>query len=233
MSDVENYVIDPQVEILVWDLDGTILNSFDYGFDLWQAVMIHHGFDPPTRDQYARNYHGTVIETARGLMPTATDTKLEEVLVDFFKLDDNHIDDVDSFLFSDAVGLVKRAADAGLRQIIVTNRGHGTERGNASPRTMVQNSSLRGSISEIICGDEVIERKPSIHVLDGYNIVPEKTLVIGDQSVDSQFAANLGCRAIIVCRTDDHAVLHAAELAKDHCRAVSTLDLVIVDGQAL
>ena len=52
-------------------------------------------------------------------------------------------------LYDDAVNLAFRAHKIGRRQIIVTNRAHGTDRQNASPRNMVRNSRLRDVVDDI------------------------------------------------------------------------------------
>ncbi|MEO8105281.1 MAG: HAD hydrolase-like protein [Candidatus Saccharibacteria bacterium] len=188
------------VELIIWDLDGTLLNSLIISIDVWQTVLPRHGFSAPTKHEVARNYHGTLLETAQSLAPLATPKQTTAILNDFMIVDNAYIQDANYHLFPDAVSLAERAHATGAKQILVTNRAHGIDRLNASPRNLIANSRLRDLFDVIICSDEVVERKPSRHVLSGIEHDPSKTLIVGDQFVDAQFAANLGCQAVLVNR---------------------------------
>lgn len=187
-------------ELIIWDLDGTLLNSLEISLSVWQAILPRHGFSAPTKHEVTRNYHGTLLETAQALAPHATSKQTTAILNDFMMLDNAYIQDADHHLFPDAVFLAERAHAAGAKQILVTNRAHGVDRHNASPRNLIANSRLRHIFEVIICGDEVLERKPSRNVLTGLSHNASQTLIVGDQFVDAQFAYNLGCPAILVSR---------------------------------
>lgn len=193
------------VQTIVWDLDGTLLDSFGIHIDIMTQVLRKYGRPEPTYDQLRRNFHGKLEDSMKGLAGEHTsDDELAAMLDDFLRIDNEYIQDVDHHLFVDAVGLVKQAGSKGIRQIVVTNRAHGVNRGKASPRTMIEHSILRGYISTVICGDEVHIRKPNPKVLgEDHQIDPARTLVLGDQAVDAIFAHNFGARAVLVNRFED------------------------------
>jgi phosphoglycolate phosphatase-like HAD superfamily hydrolase len=224
------------VRTIVWDLDGTILNSIEISHTIFSQVLPRHGFAAPSMELLATHYHGTIRDTAIGLISERVDKAIvDRVITDFYELDNAAITHVDEHLFGDAVDLVERAHAAGKRQIIVTNRAHGTERANASPRTMVQNSpSLNGRINNIVCGDDSEHRKPRREVLqhliaDGLST--EGLVVIGDQFVDAEFARNLGVRAFLIDR-EGRCVPHLERLAggwESHVTVVRSLADVRVE----
>lgn len=198
--DKESIAISKFVDTIIWDLDGTILNSLEISIGIWQSILTQYGFPIPSELEVSNNYHGTLEDTARGLAPSASDDQIRQLLDDFLKIDNASIKDADHHLYEDAVDLAKRAYTKGLMQILVTNRAHGVDRGNASPHTLIKGSRLSSYIDKIICGDEVAERKPSKNVLAGILKEESSLIVIGDQFVDAQFAVNLGCSAILVNR---------------------------------
>jgi phosphoglycolate phosphatase-like HAD superfamily hydrolase len=194
------------VQTIVWDLDGTLLDSFGIHVDIMTQVLMKYGRPEPTYDQLRHNFYGKLEESMRGLAGKHTsDTELAAMLEDFLKIDNEYIKEVDRHLFVDAIGLAKQAHTKGVRQIFVTNRAHGSDRGNASPRNIIENSSLKGLITEVFCGDEVRIRKPDPMVLESVieELNPGMTLMIGDQAVDAVFAHNFGARAVLVNRFDD------------------------------
>lgn len=220
-------MIKPKYETIVWDLDGTILDSLGISVDVWQQVLPQHGFKKPTELDVAHNYHGTLQDTARGLATNASEEQITILLKDFLRLDNEYIKDADHHLFEDAVRLAQRAHGNGIQQIVVTNRAHGHNRKFSNPRNLIHGSRLQPFINTVLCGDEVHERKPSAKVLDGVDYDPEATLVVGDQFVDAQLAANLGCKAILVSRAGD-PIAHIDKLAgnMDHIEIVDSLDKV-------
>lgn len=161
-----------------------------------------HGHSVPSDKEIAKHYHGTLKDTIKSIVPGASNQEVTTILREFLEIDNVYIKHPNEHIFDDAAGLVKRAHDAGVQQILVTNRYHGVDRFNASPRTFVENSVLKGAIDTIICGDDTEHRKPKPEVLSAllHGIVPASTVVIGDQFVDAVFARNIGAKAILIQR---------------------------------
>lgn len=187
---------------VIWDLDGTLLDSFGIHVDIMTQILPKYGFPVPTTAMLAHHFHGRLEESIRGVVGNIDEKQFAALVRDFLAIDNQYIQDITHHLFVDSIALAKRAHEWGARQILVTNRSHGVDRGMASPRNMVQGSILREYIDTVICGDEVEIRKPNPQVLGDIlqDIVPEETLVIGDQFVDAQFAGNLGGRAVLINR---------------------------------
>jgi phosphoglycolate phosphatase-like HAD superfamily hydrolase len=187
-------------ETLIWDLDGTILDSYKISLAIWTELFKGRGIDLDV-DILRRNYHGTLRETCEAIIPSSAQNEIDDILVEFIARDNAHMqEDVNRHLFQDAVDLIERAHNLGRKQIIVTNRAHGDGRINTSPHTMIGKSKINHCIYHIICGDEVEERKPNVRVLNGIDYNPETTLVIGDQHVDAHFAHNINAKCLIVGR---------------------------------
>ncbi len=196
--------IPPETKVAIWDLDGTLLNSFGIFQALIAEITPRFSIDTPREEEMLANYHGSLGDTIASLfgdkLSEEDRTKFEQ---DFLAGQDGHYLEVEGHLFEDALDLSRRLSIAGIRQVVVTNRGH-AGRGNASPRSIVERSTLVDHIEHIICGDEVAVKKPDRSVLgtllDDWDVSAEELVVIGDQHVDAELAANLGCKAIIVSR---------------------------------
>lgn len=212
---------------VIWDLDGTILDSIGISYGVWKEVMPQHGRPVPTMEEILRSYHGTLQDCIKELVPDATHEELEALHRDFLTVDNEFIQDADHHFFEDAVRLAEKVHNAGLRQILVSNRAHGIDRKFASPRNIVLGSRLAKYIDVVVCGDEVEFRKPDARAVDSVLNEGAEVLVIGDQFVDAEFARNLGGRAILVCR--DSEPLHLDRLSdgwEDHVDIVTSLDEV-------
>lgn len=218
---------------VIWDLDGTILNSFDIFAGILNKILSPYDFDIPEKQVLAANYHGILTESIQsalgGNIPEAT---MDMLLADFLRVQNDYYDNVDQQLFPDAIDLVKRLHAADVFQILVTNRFH-KGRLSASPRNIVRRSSLNKKIDVVLCGDDGPYRKPDSRVIDHYIqsgiMSGEHTVVIGDQFVDAEFARNLGAKAILVSR-DGSPIPHIDKLGdyKSDITVVKSLDQVIV-----
>lgn len=219
------------ITTILWDLDGTILDSFQIHEKLLAQILPKYGRKVPPKEVLLQNYHGRLKDTIANILDDASMAEVDTILKEYLLLDDMYMEEVDSHLFEDALRLAKRAAEKEVTQIIVTNRISGVGRLNGSPHNIIRNSSLNELISVAVCGDEVVQRKPHPAVLDvikdRHVVVPEETLVIGDQFVDAQFAHNLGAQGVVVCR---HDVVHHLEKLRDgwqeHVKIVQSLDEV-------
>ncbi len=214
-----------EVKGIIWDLDGTLLDSFGLYEELIGEVVAEHGLVMPTHEHMADNYHGSLEDSIRSTLGLETDEQLAQMLETFLRKQDPKYDKPEEHLFNDAVLLAQRAAHIGIEQLVVTNRAH-EGRGTASPRVIVAATVLAECIGEIRTGDEVVFRKPDARVaiswMQKHAIDPENLLVIGDQYVDAELAANLGSRALVIRRNGD--IPHLDELDPKHEK------LILVDN---
>ncbi len=217
------------VEAIIWDLDGTLLDSFDIYFNCLSEATTVMELPSPNRDTVIANYHGSLEDSIQAALGLPVGPLLASIIDEFLAVQHDYYEDPNGHLFSDALGLVKRAAQVGLAQFIITNRRH-AGRGLASPRSIVGRSDLHGLIDGIVCGDETDAHKPDAAVawplLQRHSLDPRSVLVIGDQHVDAELARNLGCQAVIVGRTAQSPHLETIPDWRSFATSVNSLDTV-------
>jgi phosphoglycolate phosphatase-like HAD superfamily hydrolase len=217
-----------EIKTIIWDLDGTLIDSFGIFVEAMADILPKHGKVFPGEAVIAANYHGPLEEAiedaAGGNLPPE---ELDAIKGEFLALQDTQYEIIEGHLFKDAEALARRAHEAGTTQVIVTNRDH-VGRNNASPRSIVANSELIHYIDRVVCGDDSEHRKPKPEVLGDFKYTPDETLVIGDQFVDAEFAYNIGAKAVLVARNGDDPP-HLDRLSHDwqsHVILVDNLDKV-------
>ncbi len=211
-----------QFTTVIWDLDGTLLDSFGLFCQIMDELMEARSIASVPHAEMAKHYHGR-LEDSIAAVTQGSDELHAEILTDFLDAQNSHYELVEHQLYPDALDFAQKMHEAGAQQVIVSNRGH-IGRNNASPRSIVVNSSLGKYIDRVVCGDDTVYRKPDARVLDHTDIVyePGTTLVVGDQFVDAELAANLGASCILVDRTE-HGIPHLEDLNIDHVEIVKML----------
>lgn len=200
----EGSVVLGGVRALIWDLDETLIGSFDLFAGIIEGLATKFNLSKPDREKMLCNYHGTLEDTLKNCLDLHDEQVMTDVFAEFKIQQQLHYeDDIDKHYYQDAVELVHRANKLGLPQAVVTNRAH-EGRGSASPHSIVGDSQINGFIDEIRCIDQVEFPKPDPRSiqdwLDKHDIKPSEVLVIGDQHVDARLAINLGGRAVLVVR---------------------------------
>ena len=221
--------ISSAVEAIIWDLDGTLLDSFDIFQKALSDVASSFDIPMPDRSTLAANYHGSLEITIQAVLQIPDEQLLEEVIAAFLEEQGDYYDVPNECLYKDALQLTERIAALGLPQFLITNRTH-NGRGSASPRNIIENSVLQTVISEIICRDDTEVHKPDPAVawplLEKYSLDPRSILVIGDQHVDAELARNLGCQAVIVGRNGQSPHLETIPHWQSFATSVTSLDEV-------
>lgn len=195
------------VKGIIWDLDGTLLDSFGI-FEQTIAEVVHESGRPmPSHEHMLVNYHGSLEESVQQVLGIESAEELDAIINSFLSKQERHYsNNMEAHLFKDASMLAQRAAKHGVHQLLVTNRAH-QGRGNASPRTIIAATVLADCIHEIHPADEVDYRKPDKRSvgdwMEKHKIEATEAVVIGDQNVDAQLAINLGARAILIKRSGD------------------------------
>lgn len=197
-------MITPETTTVIWDLDGTLLNSFNILESLIDEISADFGVVAPTQEVLLSNFHGTLRDTFDGVFQGQLSQQAINAFEQcFLTRQDSRYARVDEHLLTDAVDLSSRLTKSGITQILVTNRNHKAQ-GRASPRSIVEHSLLNKHIEHVICGDDSELRKPDRRVVEGLlgdlGVTRSEVVIIGDQHVDAQFALNLGCTGIIVSR---------------------------------
>lgn len=231
-------VIAPHIKTIIWDLDGTLLDSFGIYRDCLNEVLRSRG-RPAIPERILRNHHhGSIEESITNVLEEAGErvsrTELSAIISAFYVLDNAYITDADRHLFEDAIDLIERAHGAGKRQIVATNRAHGADRGNGSPRSLVAGSRLRSFVGDIVCGDDSAYRKPYRQFLEarfGEGLAGlGETVIIGDQFIDAELARNIGCAAVLVNRTEKIVHLDTVDEWKSFVQIVPSLWSVHLAG---
>jgi len=219
-------VIDPSIKTLIWDLDGTLLDSFGVLAESLAAILPGHNKVMPTEAVLRANFHGSLEDTIDNSLGGIDPDKLHRIVQDFLAHQNMIYEVIEDHFYPDALALAGRAHAAGKTQIIVTNRGH-INRLNASPRSIVERSKLKEYIDYVICGDDSEHRKPRSAVIETLLhegiINPAETLVIGDQIVDAQFAQNLTARGLLISRDGDSRAMQE-KLVSDNIQLVHIIN---------
>lgn len=204
-----------------------MIDSFGLYGEILAGILPKHGLEMPSVEIMAKNYHGSLKDSiSHALGGGIVDELVNQLVHEFVAEQNEHYEIIEHHLFPDAVDLARRAHDCSITQVVVSNRDH-TGRLNASPRSIVDRSELAGKIDDVVCGDDSVHRKPKPevveHLLANGVVVPETTVVIGDQFVDALFAKSLGARAILVCR-DRPEPEHMDRLGTDWHEYVTIVD---------
>lgn len=204
-------------KLVIWDFDGTLIDSFGVFSEVLREAASLSGHSAPDEVELRKHFHGALDESIKTALNMVDGEDAVIVLNDFLKIQNEYYAEPEPHIYADALQLSRRLHEAGIQQVIVTNRDH-AGRGNGSPRNIVSHSSLAGLIDEVVCGDDVEYRKPDARSLSTsklyQSVKPDEVLVIGDQFVDAELARNLRCSAVLVNRSED-PVVHLERLGED------------------
>ena len=190
---------------IVWDLDGTLLDSKLLKETVLNEVLRRRGLPTPTRQEYLHNSGGRLLETIQALTGL-TGSLLQEIYDDFIQSEERYYERPESLFFKDALKLMQRAHRAGLTQILISNRPHYNDARMGSPRNLAKKLPLAGYIDAVVCGDDHDFCKPDPQILGRVEaelgLVRSELLLVGDEQVDIALACNIGARAVVVSRND-------------------------------
>lgn len=200
---------------IVWDFDGTLLDSFKLQESVLTEVLQRRGMAIPAHEVFVHNYHGRLIDSVQGICGVEGDL-LQEIYEDFIQSEERHYEHLDDLFFADALDLLRRSHVAGLKQIIISNRPHHSDNRLGSPRNLAKREPLVGLVDIVVCGDDNAFHKPDARMLDmaehELGLGRKDMLVVGDQFVDAEMAHNLGTQAVLVSR-DGESIPYLDRLA--------------------
>ena len=182
-------------DAVLFDLDGTLLNTLEDLTDAVNHTLRQFGFPTRTADevrQFVGNGVRMLIE--RVLPQGAADPAMESALAEFRRYYTAHCD-VHTHPYDGVPEMLAALQEAGIRLGIVSNK-------NDSAVQALAETFFGSLVSVAVGGSDNIPRKPApqmpLLALDTLNATPERTLYVGDSDVDAQTALNAGMDCMLV-----------------------------------
>ncbi|HLH17329.1 MAG TPA: HAD family hydrolase [Bryobacteraceae bacterium] len=180
------------MDLLIFDLDGTLIDS---RLDLANAVNAtrrHMGMEPLSNERvYGYVGNGAPVLIRRALGEQATEAELQEALEFFLEYYGQHMLD-HTALYPGVRDSIDRLRAAGKHMAVLTNKPV------RMSRTIVEGLGVAGHFFQVYGGNSFEFKKPNPvgirTLMEEAGVGQDRALMVGDSSVDVQTARNAGIR---------------------------------------
>ncbi len=173
----------------IWDMDGTLVDSYPAIVPAVQEVCAAHGYD------FTEAYiHEAVIRTSVGaFIHSIADEEEAEVMIRHFdQLNDQRIGAI--VAMPHAKETLAALTEAGNLCFVYTHRG-------ASCHAILENTGLLPYFTEVVTALDGFARKPEpdaiLYLMDKYGLAKDSCFYVGDRSIDIEAAYNAGIGGIL------------------------------------
>lgn len=182
-------------QAVVFDLDGTLLNTLDDIADSANAVLTEHGYPPHPADDYRFFIGGGVdILFERALPERDRNSATIRTCVERFREVYKNGWNVKTRLYDGAAELLDALVDRGVQLAVLSNKPH------AFTKISVARYLARWPISPILGQRDGIPHKPdptgALEIANQLEISPAQFLYLGDSATDMETARSAGMFAI-------------------------------------
>lgn len=182
------------IRYVVFDLDGTLLNTLDDLFLSVNKTLSDHGYKTRSKNE-VRSYLGNGVRALLNLaLPEEERFRTDELLPEFKAYYDLHKED-NTAPYAGVKEAVAEIKKAGVKCAIVSNKF------DAAVQEL-KNVTFSGLI-DFACGErEGVKPKPApdgvFLAMDALGAVPDETVYVGDSEVDLATAENSGLKCVAV-----------------------------------
>ena len=175
---------------LIWDLDGTLLDSYDAilagleeTYDYYQLP-----FDRASIKDYILKYSVQDL-----LVAVAEEHQLDVTDLNHRRAESLAEKNAQVLLMEGARDVLSWGKDAGIQQFVYTHKGE-------NALVILRDLGLVSFFTEILTSQSGFARKPdpeaAIYLMEKYELHPEKIYYIGDRNLDVDFARNSRIQSI-------------------------------------
>jgi phosphoglycolate phosphatase len=191
-------------DLIIFDLDGTLVNSIDWIVHCLQTAAEAHGYNAPD-EQSAKNTIGLCIQQAMATLFPGIDKKTQDKLSETYSLEFFSQDINEKHLF------------IGVKDMLSTLKHNKYQLAIATGKTRkgldwaMQGTGLTGFFDITRSADESASKPQPLmleQIIQKMNVKKERVVMIGDSVHDIQMANNAGIAAIAVsCGANSEAEL--------------------------
>ncbi len=183
------------MKALVWDLDGTLLDSYDLIVRSTLDVMENHGLC----DEYDNAYRILKQSSLGEYLSGITDDKAlsaEMCSRTLLLCDERYRETV---LMPGAEDALLKTYDAGIKHFVYTHKG-------TSAKDVLDYHGIGKYFTEVINITDGFPRKPApdvlLYIAEKYGYVMSDVYYVGDRTLDVDFAKNAGAKAVLFLPED-------------------------------
>lgn len=184
------------IHACIWDLDGTLLDSYDVILDSLQETMAHYGH---TYDRkYLRKY--VIVHSVHQFIREFAEKEglqFEMVYQYYTTLQDADNDKVN--LIKNAKQTLQLLKCKGVRNYVYTHKGH-------TAKQVLEDLGIAEYINYTITGDDGFAKKPDPeglrYLLDKFKLNPEYCTYVGDRRLDEEAGKKAGIKCILFLDED-------------------------------
>ena len=175
------------IENLIFDLDGTIVNSYPNFVESFIATCKKNDIDVPyDRDTIYRMIKITV-QQAYAMMDVEQKTTFEKFYADYISIYSEHY--VEQPGFEQTIDLIKRAKKAGKKNFIYTHTG-------PIAREVLSNIGILEYFDFVLDASYSFPTKPApdalLFLAEHCGLEPKECIMIGDRPIDALAGMNAG-----------------------------------------
>ena len=179
-----------QKTAFIWDLDGTLLDSYEAILSGIEETFAQ--FSIPYDKEQVREFI-LKYSVQDLLVQVAEERKLDVEVLNQVRAQSLAEKNAQVVLMPGAREVLDWTDQAGMQQFVYTHKGD-------NALTILRDLGLESYFTEILTSQSGFERKPSpeaaTYLLDKYQLNHDNTYYIGDRTLDVEFAQNSGIQSI-------------------------------------
>ena len=179
-----------QKTAFIWDLDGTLLDSYEAILSGIEETFAQFAipYDKEKVREFILKYSVQDL-----LEQVGAERGLDAEMLNQVRAQSLAEKNAQVLLMPGAREVLDWTDQVGIRNFVYTHKGDNTF-------TILRDLGLESYFTEILTSQSGFARKPSseaaIYLLDKYQLHPEKTYYIGDRTLDVEFAQNSGIQSL-------------------------------------
>ena len=176
---------------LIWDLDGTLIDSYGVILGSLETVCKENNFPFDKEEvsrhviRYSVNHYIDYLSCISGVAFDTIKNRCSEL---------SKANNMKIKAMTHAIETLKKLEEKGIKSYIFTHRGLSTE-------GVLKNVKLYDYFVEIVSSLNGFPRKPDPsglnYLVDKYHLDPNNTYYVGDRSIDIECASNAGLKSIL------------------------------------